>query len=69
MMFSHTVKGQEYNMPLLSRFLAGGHHFAHPKLTGDNSLPQLAARLVDYEFLTESNGKRTVAFGWHAGGV
>lgn len=69
MMFSHTVKGQEYNMPLLSRFLAGGHLFADPKLTGDNSLPQLAAHLVDYELLTELDGKRTVAFGWHAGGV
>jgi len=56
-------------MPLLSRFLTGGDHFADPKLTGDNSLPQLAARLVDYELLTGLDGKRTVAFGWHAGGV
>ncbi|KAI9511190.1 Saccharopine dehydrogenase-domain-containing protein [Russula earlei] len=67
MMFSHTAKGQEYNMPLLSRFLAGGDRYADPKLTGDNSLPQLAARLVDYELLTGTDGKRTVAFGWHAG--
>jgi alpha-aminoadipic semialdehyde synthase len=69
MMFSHTAKGQEYNMPLLSRFLAGGDRFADPKLSGDNPLPQLAARLVDYELLTGPDDKRTVAFGWHAGGM
>jgi alpha-aminoadipic semialdehyde synthase len=69
MMFSHTAKGQEYNMPLLSRFLSGGGRYADPKLSGDESLPQLMARLVDYELLTGTDGKRTVAFGWHAGGV
>jgi alpha-aminoadipic semialdehyde synthase len=69
MMFSHTAKGQEYNMPLLSRFLAGGNRFADPKLTGDSSLPHLVARLVDYELLTGPDGRRTVAFGWHAGGA
>ena len=69
MMFSHTVKGQEYNMPLLSRFLSGGDHFADPRLTGDGSLPQPSSRLVDYELLTGPDGKRTVAFGWHAGGA
>jgi alpha-aminoadipic semialdehyde synthase len=69
MMFSHTFKGQEYNMPLLSRFLAGGDYFSEPKLTGEKSIPQLEARLVDYELLTGTDGKRTVAFGWHAGGV
>ncbi|KAI0302611.1 Saccharopine dehydrogenase-domain-containing protein [Russula brevipes] len=67
MMFSHTAKGQEYNMPLLSRFLSGGVRYADPKLSGDESLPQLMARLVDYELLTGTDGKRTVAFGWHAG--
>jgi alpha-aminoadipic semialdehyde synthase len=67
MMFSHTAKGQEYNMPLLSRFLAGGDRFADPKLSSDDSL--LVARLVDYELLTGPDGKRTVAFGWHAGGA
>jgi alpha-aminoadipic semialdehyde synthase len=36
-MFSHTVKGQPYNMPLLSRFLG----------------PKDSARLIDYELLTE----------------
>lgn len=69
MMFSHTAKGQEYNMPLLSRFLVGGDHYAHPKLSDDKYSPRLAARLVDYELLTGTDGKRTVAFGWHAGGV
>ena len=69
MMFSHTIKGQEYNMPLLSRFLVGGDSYADPKLTGEKSVPQLEARLVDYELLTGTDGKRTVAFGWHAGGV
>lgn len=67
MMFSHTIKGQEYNMPLLSRFLTGGDKYAEPHLTGDGSLPQLGARLIDYELLTGADGKRTVAFGWHAG--
>ena len=68
-MFSHTVKGQEYNMPLLSRFLAGGDKYADPHLTGDGFFPQLEARLIDYELLTGADGKRTVAFGWHAGGL
>jgi alpha-aminoadipic semialdehyde synthase len=68
-MFSHTAKGQEYNVPLLSRFLGGGDRYADPTLSGDKSLPQLAARLVDYELLTGTDGKRTVAFGWHAGGA
>ncbi len=69
MMFSHTIKGQEYNMPLLSRFLAGGNEYADPHLTGDESLPHLGARLIDYELLTGADGKRAVAFGWHAGGL
>ncbi|KAI9456540.1 Saccharopine dehydrogenase-domain-containing protein [Lactarius psammicola] len=67
MMFSHTIKGQEYNMPLLSRFLAGGDKYTDPNLTGNGSLPQSEARLIDYELLTGADGKRTVAFGWHAG--
>jgi hypothetical protein len=69
MMFSHTYKGQEYNMPLLSRFLAEGDYYADPNLTGEKPIPQLEARLIDYELLTGPDGKRTVAFGWHAGGV
>jgi alpha-aminoadipic semialdehyde synthase len=69
MMFSHTTKGQEYNIPLLSRFLFGGYRYADPKLSCDESPPQLAAHLIDYELLTGKDGKRTVAFGWHAGGA
>jgi len=49
MMFSHTLKGQAYNMPLLKRFLDTG------------------ATLIDYELITDSQGKRLVAFGRFAG--
>ncbi|KAG9033233.1 hypothetical protein FRB95_000412 [Tulasnella sp. JGI-2019a] len=55
-MFSHTAKGQLYNMPLLSRF-------ARPVDLGLSSAP----RLIDYELLTGENGKRVVGFGWFAG--
>ena len=57
-MFSHTHKGQEYNMELLSRFLAG------PESTDARTLPTL----IDWELLTDEAGKRTVGFGWYAGG-
>ncbi|KAG6372697.1 Saccharopine dehydrogenase-domain-containing protein [Boletus reticuloceps] len=53
-MFSHTTKGQPYNMELLSRFLS------HPQR-------DLPSRLIDYELLMGPDGKRTVAFGWFAG--
>ncbi|KAF9067905.1 Saccharopine dehydrogenase-domain-containing protein [Rhodocollybia butyracea] len=58
MMFSHTAKGQEYNMPLLNLFLSSG--------SGSNSS---YPTLLDYELLTSSSnpGKRTLAFGFHAG--
>ncbi|ESK83942.1 saccharopine dehydrogenase (nadp+ l-glutamate-forming) [Moniliophthora roreri MCA 2997] len=60
MMFSHTVKGQAYNMPLLSAFLS--NHPSH--VTHSDLLPTL----IDYELLTnEIDGKRTVGFGWYAG--
>ncbi|KAF5390911.1 hypothetical protein D9757_004030 [Collybiopsis confluens] len=56
MMFSHTAKGQEYNMPLLSRFLS------------ESSDPaSLLPTLIDYELLTDDSGRRTLAFGHHAG--
>jgi len=58
-MFSHTAKGQEYNMPLLARFVA-------PSWASDQS-KQHFPRLIDYELLTGENGKRTVGFGWFAG--
>ncbi len=60
-MFSHTVKGQLYNMELLSKFLAS----ENPGAPQDGSL---LPRLIDYELLTGPDGKRTVGFGWFAGG-
>jgi len=57
LMFSHTTKGQPYNMELLSRFL------------GSHENPSLQPRLIDYELLVGENGKRTVGFGWFAGGM
>ncbi|KAF9260363.1 hypothetical protein L218DRAFT_907270 [Marasmius fiardii PR-910] len=58
MAFSHTVKGQSYNMALLSSFLKD--------LSKPN--PNLLPTLIDYELLTdETDGKRTVGFGWYAG--
>ena len=60
-MFSHTIKGQLYNMELLSKFLASENSGA---LKGGMLLP----RLIDYELLTGQDGKRTVGFGWFAGG-
>ncbi|KAJ6619520.1 Saccharopine dehydrogenase-domain-containing protein [Mycena sp. CBHHK59/15] len=57
LMFSHTAKGQTYNTALLAKFLA-------PHLTPDPLLP----RLIDYELLTnDTDGKRSVGFGWFAG--
>ena len=55
-MFSHTTKGQPYNMELLSRFLS------------QDPQRDIPSRLVDYELLMGPDGKRTVAFGWFAGG-
>lgn len=59
-MFSHTAKGQPYNLPLLSRFATGQTPDVAP-----------ASRLIDYELLTDGPGreaKRVVGFGWFAGG-
>lgn len=60
-MFSHTVKGQLYNMELLGKFLASETADAVQAGT-------LLPRLIDYELLTGEDGKRTVGFGWFAGG-
>ena len=60
-MFSHTVKGQLYNMELLGKFLASENPAAPAR-------GALLPRLVDYELLTGPDGKRTVGFGWYAGG-
>lgn len=43
-------------MELLSRFLS------------QDSQRNLPSRLIDYELLMTPDGKRTVAFGWFAGG-
>ena len=47
--FSHTMKGQDYNMPLLQKFI------------------DQKATLLDYELMADETGKRTIAFGRHAG--
>ena|ERR1700722_8001053 len=60
LMFSHTLKGQAYNMGLLSRFLSDDNS------QGDAG--ELLPRLIDYELITGTDGKRTIGFGWFAGG-
>lgn len=47
--FSHVIKGQSYNMPLLQKVL------------DDN------VTLIDYEVITDTNGRRLIAFGIQAG--
>ncbi|KAG5340357.1 hypothetical protein C0989_002087 [Termitomyces sp. Mn162] len=61
LMFSHTVKGQAYNMPLLAKFVV-----QKGRRTPNAGL---IPRIVDYEMLTDESGKRTVGFGWFAGGT
>jgi alpha-aminoadipic semialdehyde synthase len=57
-MFSHTAKGQPYNTPLLEKYLKD------PQAKPDKKY----RRLIDYELLTDNDGKRTIGFGYHAGG-
>ena len=47
--FSHTIKGQPHNMPMLRRLMECG------------------ATLIDYEKITDDEGRRLVFFGRHAG--
>ncbi|GJQ61774.1 MAG: alanine dehydrogenase [Melioribacteraceae bacterium] len=47
--FSHTIKGQDYNMPLLQKLL------------------DLNCTLIDYETMTNDQGRRVVFFGVYAG--
>ncbi len=47
--FSHTIKGQEYNMPMLKKVI------------------DLNATLLDYELVTDRNGRRLIFFGNYAG--
>lgn len=47
--FSHTIKGQEYNMPLLQNMI-------------DHKI-----NLIEYEKITDENGRRLIFFGHFAG--
>lgn len=47
--FSHTIKGQPHNMPLLQRIM------------------DLGCTLIDYERIVDTNDRRLVFFGRHAG--
>ena len=47
--FSHTIKGQPYNMPMLKRMMETG------------------CQLIEYEKITDDQGRRLVLFGRHAG--
>jgi len=47
--FSHTIKGQAYNMPMLKKIL------------------DLSCTLIDYEKITDENGRRLIFFGKFAG--
>jgi alpha-aminoadipic semialdehyde synthase len=47
--FSHTMKGQDHNLPMLKRLL------------------ELGCTLIDYEAITDRNGRRLVYFGHYAG--
>ena len=49
MFFSHTIKGQSYNMKMLSR------------------LRELNCTLLDYELVTDEEGRRLIFFSHHAG--
>lgn len=65
-MFSHTHKGQSYNIPLLSRFLDSQSYTSRLECTKAPS--SLLPTLIDWELITDDNEKRTVGFGWYAGG-
>jgi len=47
--FSHTIKGQQYNMPLLKKMM------------------EKKCNLIDYEKVTDDNGRRLIFFGRFAG--
>ena len=47
--FSHTIKGQKHNMPMLAKMM------------------ELGCTLIDYEKITDDQGRRLVFFGHHAG--
>lgn len=66
LMFSHTAKGQPYNTGLLSQFVAPTNGSLASASSMEGNLG-LWPRLMDYELLTNEEGKRTVGFGWFAG--
>ncbi|MCK9270221.1 MAG: bifunctional lysine ketoglutarate reductase /saccharopine dehydrogenase family protein [Bacteroidales bacterium] len=47
--FSHVIKGQAYNMPMLKRMM------------------EKKCNLIDYEKITDDNGRRLIFFGYYAG--
>ncbi|MBD3168374.1 MAG: hypothetical protein GF307_02750 [candidate division Zixibacteria bacterium] len=47
--FSHTIKGQDYNMPMLRKLM------------------ELKCNLIDYEKITDEQGRRLIFFGRYAG--
>jgi len=68
-MFSHTAKGQPYNTGLLSQFVAPTDGASGGSAAQFEKTMELWPRLIDYELLTDDQGKRTVGFGWFAGGT
>ncbi|KXN82807.1 Alpha-aminoadipic semialdehyde synthase, mitochondrial [Leucoagaricus sp. SymC.cos] len=66
-MFSHTAKGQPYNTGLLSQFVAPTDRVLGESAARFEKTMELWPRLIDYELLTNDEGKRTVGFGWFAG--
>ncbi|KZS87672.1 hypothetical protein SISNIDRAFT_398299, partial [Sistotremastrum niveocremeum HHB9708] len=58
LMFSHSAKGQAYNMPLLAKFVSSD---------STSATSHLLPTLIDYELLTDDNGKRAIGFGYYAG--
>lgn len=69
-MFSHTIKGQPYNTPLLAKFVRPSDEMVSETVESLSNHPSGFPRLVDYELLTDdTTGKRTVGFGWFAGGI
>ncbi len=48
-LFSHVIKGQPYNMPMLKRMM------------------EKKCSLIDYETITDDNGRRLIFFGYYAG--
>ena len=66
--FSHTIKAQEANMPLLDAMLEKVPSL--PQIFKQNYLSNYLfqnIRLVDYEKMMDENGGRVVAFGKYAG--